>query len=136
MKKLVLITIPAVMLLTGCSMNQIMSPKKESSKPKWFLDPYMDNDKYAAVACAKEHFNGPSAQKKLAISRAIDEIAKSKEVSVNSNTLRTRSSGSLGSSSAMNSSSLQNVDNVKISTKVKDVYHTKDGEICVWVVSR
>jgi len=137
-KKIMLLT--TIVFFSGCAMlNQIgkESVAKQSGEPEWLLDPYYQNDKIAAVGCAKTHFKGESAQKKLAISRAIDAIATQNNVTVNNATLRNKSSsnGQRGNSSSQ-STSLQSVDNVKISTKTKAIYTKPNGEICAWVVQR
>ena len=130
--------IVSVMLFTGCIKQQNNTPvTKQNVEPKWLIDPYVDNDKIAAVGCARKHFKGKEAQKDLAISRAIDRIATQNQVTVNNTTLREKSSsnGRRGNSSSQ-STSLQSVNNVKVSTKTKAIYTKQDGEICAWVVQR
>ena len=126
------------MLFIGCvKQTNNTTVTKQNLEPQWLLDPYVDNDKIAAVGCARTHFKGAEAQKDLAISRAIDRIATQNQVTVNNMTLREKSSsnGRKNSSSAQ-STSLQSVNNVKISTKTKAIYTKPDGEICAWVVQR
>jgi len=137
-KKIILIA--TIIFFSGCTMlNQKAKEPvaKQNAEPEWLLDPYYKNDKIAAVGCAKQHFKGESAQKKLAISRAIDAIATQNKVTVNNATLRSKSSsnGRRGNSSSQ-STSLQSVDNVKISTKTKAIYKKPNGEMCAWVVQR
>ena len=130
--------IVSVMLFTGCIKQQNNTPvAKQKVEPAWLLDPYVDNDKIAAVGCARTHFKGIEAQKDLAISRAIDRIATQNQVTVNNMTLREKSSsnGRKGSSNSQ-STSLQSVDGIKVSTKTKAIYTKSDGEICAWVVQR
>ena len=130
--------IVSVMLFTGCLKQENNTPvTKQNSEPKWLLDPYFDNDNIAAVGCARTHFKGKEAQKDLAISRAIDRIATQNQVTVNNTTLREKSSsnGRKGTSNSQ-STSLQSVDGVKVSTKTKAIYTKPDGEICAWVVQR
>lgn len=134
MKLKLLGTVCLSMLLSGCAALNLSKTPKE---PKWLLDPYVDGDKIAAVACSGKHFNGVEAQKKLAISRAIDQIATQNSVTVNNVTLRKKQQSSFGGrSSGMNATSLQSVDNVKVSTKTKALYTKKNGDICAWVVQR
>ncbi len=137
-KKVILLA--TIIFFSGCAMSDLQMGKsatKQNGEPEWLLDPYYQNDKIAAVGCAKTHFKGESAQKKLAISRAIDAIATQNKVTVNNATLRNKSSsnGQRGNSSSQ-STSLQSVDNVKISTKTKAIYTKPNGEICAWVVQR
>lgn len=126
----------SVMLFSGC-IKQNSTPVAKNVEPKWLLDPYVENDKIAAVGCAKIHFKGEEAQKDLAISRAIDRIATQNKVTVDNVTLRKKSSSNgkrTGSSSS--STSLQSVDKVTISTRTKAVYTKENGEMCAWVVQR
>jgi len=126
------------MLFSGCiKQNNTTVTKNTKTEPKWLLDPYTDDDKIAAVGCARKHFKGIEAQKDLAISWAIDRIATQNQVTVNNSTLREKSSSNgKKNNSTSSSTSLQSVDNVKVSTKTKAIYAKSDGEICAWVVQR
>ncbi len=129
--------IVSVMLLSGCIPQNNTTVPKQNSEPKWLLNPYIDNNKIAAIGCSRKHFKGIEAQKDLAISRAIDRIATQNSVIVDNVTYRQKSSsnGNKGSSSSA-SSSLHSVENVKISTKTKALYTKPNGEICAWVVQK
>lgn len=125
----------SVLLFTGCTNNNKVSNTKtvvvNSGEPKWMIDPYIDlpDGTVAAIGCARKHFKGKAAQRKLAISRAIDEIATQVKTTVNNATLRRRTN----SSSSMNATSLQSVDNVNVKTKVMDIYTDRNNNMCVWV---
>ena len=125
----------SVMLFTGCTMQNNTTVPKEI-EPQWLVDPYFQNDKIAAVGCAKIHFKGEEAQKDLAISRAIDRIATQYKVTVDNVALRKKSVSSMGQSSSLNSSSLHTVDKLTVSTKVKDIFKKSNGDICAWVVQK
>ena len=127
----------SALLFIGCISQNNTTVTKQNDEPKWIQNPYIDNDKFAAVGCSQRHFKGVSAKKDLAISRAIDSIATQNSITVDNVTLRQKSitNGKVDSSQA-NSSSLHTVNKVQISTKIKAIYTKKDGEICVWVVSR
>jgi len=128
--------IVSVMLFSGC-IKQNNTTVSKNQEPKWLLDPYVDNDKIAAVGCSKIHFKGEEAQKDLAISRAIDRIATQNKVTVDNVTMRTKTtSNGVRGNSGSSSSSLQSVDKVSISTKVKALYTKPNGEMCAWVVQR
>lgn len=129
-KSLLIVTI---LLLGGCSLTN--NKMVINQVPKWLNNPYIEKDDVAAVGCAGIHFKGESAQKKLAISRAIDDIATQYKVKIDNVTLRKKSiyNGMKGSSSTQ-SSSLHSIDNLELKTKIKDIYKKTNGEICVWVV--
>jgi hypothetical protein len=122
----------SILLFIGCSANQAANNKIViTDEPKWIADPYFNlpKDTIAAVGCARSHFKGKSAQRKLAISRAIDEIATQVKTTVNNITLRNRTNGL----SSTSSSSLQSVDNIKVKTKILDIYTDKSSNMCAWV---
>jgi len=131
MNKLFLIVF---ILFVGCSTsNKNVNTKVENKSkiPEWLNDPQNgSNGKIAAIGCAGRHFKGIHAQKKLAVQRAIDEIAMQTNTKVSKITLRKRTDNSSSSSSA----SLQEVNAQNISTKVMQYYTKADGDICVWVL--
>ena len=136
MYKIILI-VTSVILFVGCALENNTPITKQNPEPKWLLDPYIENDNYAAIGCAQKHFKGVSAQKDLAISRAIDRIATQNSVTVDNITLNEKSiSNGQRTSSKESSSSLHTVNNVKVSTKVKSLYTNNEDEICAWVVSK
>lgn len=136
-KKLVLTT--TCLFFVGCGVAQKpVAQNIQPSEPKWLLDPTMNQGgKLAAVGCSGMHVNGKSAQEKLAIQRAIDEIAMQKNTKVSNVTLRNKSFSSGGNTSSKGqTTSLHEVNNQNISTKVLDKYVKPNGDICVWVVER
>ncbi|MEA3384379.1 MAG: hypothetical protein U9Q20_06895 [Campylobacterota bacterium] len=133
MKFKLITSIFGILLLSGCT-SSINTAMGKSGEPKWLKDPYIDNDKLAAVGCANTHIDGEQAQKKLAIARAIDQIATSKEVKVQNVKLMKKSISGIHKSSSLDSSSLHSIDNVSVSTKTKATYKKSDGEICAWVI--
>jgi hypothetical protein len=137
-KNYLLILVASVILFVGC-VNGLKTDNISVVKPepKWLANPYIDNDEYAAVGCSYKHTNGVTAQKKLAISRAIDSIATQKRVTVDNVNLRRKHLSNGGNiNSSLESTSLHTVNNLSVSTKTKAIYTKKDGEICAWVVSR
>ena len=102
-----------------------------SSVPEWMDNPEkMSNGKLTAVGCSARHYKGVSAQKKLALKRAIDEIAMQTNTKVSKVSLNRRTNHS----SRTTSSSLQEVNEENISTKIMEYYKTSDGDICVWII--
>ena len=101
-----------------------------SPKPSWLVDASYIKDKLSAVGCANIHIDGEAAQIKLATQRAIEQIAlqKTSKVSV----VSYRSKSSYKSDSEL--SSLQEVNEQSIKTKVIDSYKDQDSKICVLVV--
>lgn len=124
-----------VILLSACTSKQTsIKPIKE---PKWLIDPYLENDKIAAIGCSQIHIKGTEAQKDLAISRAIDRIATQHSVIVNNIIYRKKDNlNKYQISSSSHSSSLHTVNKVTITTRTKAIYKRDDGEICAWVVQK
>jgi len=134
--KYLLVVVSATLFLGCGSSNNTTIPNKDN-EPKWIQNPYINNDKIAAIGCSQIHFKGIEAQKKLAISRAIDRIATQTSVIVDTVTYRQKnSSNGQKSSSILSSSSLHTVKTREISTKTKAMYTKPDGEICAWVVQK
>ncbi len=132
-----------ILLFNGCATSkntysntiQPQVTNKKSTLPAWLDDPQKEaNGKLTAVGCASRHVNGEVAQKKLALQRAIDEIAMQKKTKVQSVSYATKTSSEYERSSKTQSSSLHEVENVAVSTKVMEYYKKDDGDICVWVV--
>lgn len=118
----------------GCATQNNVQVKK-NEEPKWLINPIKEaKGKLTAVGCANKHYKGASAQKKLAIKRAIDEIAMQKSTQVNNSTYRKRVIKGNQQFSQLNSSSLQEVNNVNVRTKILEYYTKPNGMICVWVV--
>ena len=140
-----LIVIGTILFFNGCikqpntNSKTIQQEQPQSSKqnkiPSWLDDPQkMADGKLTAVGCASRHINGEVAQKKLALQRAIDEIAMQKRTKVQTVNYTTRTVSASDKSSKTESASLQEVQNLEISTKVMEYYTKSDGDICVWVV--
>lgn len=122
--------------LSACNATpQVENKVTHSPEPKWMNDPYVDNNTLASVGCARVHYKGKTAQKKLALSNAIDEIATQLNTTVENVTLRKQNySAGKKDSSSLSTSSLHRVENVDVSVKLKDTYIKPNGEVCVWVV--
>ena len=134
MKYILLILSTIFFLSCTNSLNNIEKPVNK--EPSWIYNP-QTNSKLAAVACAQIHIRGVHAQKKLAVSRAIEQIAlqKNANVQVISYRKKIRSNGSIKASIISETSSVQETQ-TNIKTVVKEFYTNKDKEICVWVEER
>lgn len=142
MKKYLLSSSLLLLFLNGCAITQNTNLKaiqplqiKQQETPLWLDDPQKEaNGKLTAVGCASRHINGEVAQKKLALQRAIDEIAMQKKTKVQTVSYATKTMTATDKTSKVQSSSLQEVENVEIATKVMEYYTKSDGDICVWVI--
>jgi len=116
--------IPAIFLFVGCSMNNldITKSKNESdiciTEPQWVLNPPVKKGVIYGVGIAPENFKGVQAQRKSALSKAIDEIASQLNTTVNSQVATTSSVINGHGSSAMSSVSFQTVNGQTVSAKI------------------
>ena len=122
------------LLFSGCIDATTPKPKESSdAPPAWLFDPNYIKDKRSAVGCADRHVRGESEQLKLAISRAVEQIAMQKSTSVDVVTYRESRSNRLSTSQT---ASRQESSGHDIATRVKDKYRDKNGRICVLVVEQ
>lgn len=120
-----------VLFFSGCAKNDTYV--KAIKEPKWLLDPKIEG-KTSGVGCATRHYNGETAQKKLALQRAIDEVASQVSVKVQSVSYNQKELSGTKYVSQSNTSSLHTINNENIQTKIVDWYKKPDGDICVLVV--
>lgn len=115
-------------LFCGCAsstQSQIFS-----NEPVWLRDTTYIKDKLSAVGCANIHIDGEAAQFKLATQRAIEQIALQKSSKVSVVSYRNQ----INHTSTSQTSSLQEVNQQDIKTKVVDMYKdNNDHRICVLV---
>ena len=121
MKKLLLI--PAMLLFAGCTFNQITLSNNQQkdicyNEPTWAVTPPVEKGYIYGVGIAPMNFNGEQAQRKSALSKAIDEIASQLNTTVNSQVMMSMSAHNNNATRDMNSVSFQTVDGQKVSAKI------------------
>jgi len=131
MYKLLLPTFLLLLLLSGCGTQKDLPPVQ---KPNWIDYPSSDL-LIGAVGSAMPHFQGKTAQRRLAISRAIDELAQQSGVQVQSTIIRKESrEGSLTQASA-EVYTIQNSEDKTIQAHIEAVWtHPRTQEIYVWLL--
>ncbi len=111
-------------------------PKVQSSKPEWILNPNY-NGKVGAVGVAGRTYDQRvSTQRKLAIQRALDELAMQQGVKVKlkmkKNELVKNDSVS---TTTTTKSEYETTNNSSITAHIEDVWQDKiTGEIYIWLV--
>ena len=115
-------------LFYGCSGSA--QSQMFSNEPVWLKDTSYIKDKLSAIGCANIHIDGEAAQFKLATQRAIEQIALQKSSKVSVVSYRNQ----INHTSTSQTSSLQEVNQQDIKTKVVDMYKDNDNRICVLVV--
>lgn len=106
-----------------------------SSKPQWFYEP-SKNGKIGGVGIAKPHVNGRTAQRELAISRALDEIARQMGVSVTSTQKISTTGTSQNASTSIESYSFQTTDGKTVRAHIEAFWEDRvNDELYVWMVA-
>jgi hypothetical protein len=135
-KRLHLFLLALFLVLQGCSLNT--QELNHNSVPQWVSSPDLDEfsqGQRVAVGCSYIHAKGESAQRALALERAISQIALQKRSTVNVESLNTKkySKGELISHRTY-SVSHQSVEKSQVSVIAKEWYTKPDGTICVLAV--
>jgi uncharacterized protein YcfL len=131
MYKLFLSVFLLLFLLDGCSTQKELPPVK---KPNWIDYPSSDQ-LIGAVGSAMPHFKGKTAQRRLAISRAIDELAQQSGVQVQSTILRKESREGSQIQASAEVYTIQNSENKTIHAHIEAVWtHPRTEEIYVWLL--
>lgn len=114
---------------TGCAKPHPVKPP-----PKWISNPYQ-NGKIGAVGSAKIHFKGDAEQRRLAISRALDELAHQQGVEVTSQILRKEKSDAFAASSESEVYSFQKNSGEVIHAHIEAVWKDpRNGELFIWMI--
>lgn len=137
MKKIIVISIA---LLAACSTPSKVIPdlspdnKQEHGKPYWYWKAGATG-KIGGVGICGPHINGPTGQRELAVSRAIDDIAKQMGVKVSSS-LHMVTSGTRDSVvTQADVYSVQTVDGKTVKAEVKEFWEDPEtGDLYVWMV--
>ncbi|MBU1989260.1 hypothetical protein KJ691_00800 [bacterium] len=72
----------ALLVLTGCNTQPVKEKNSKFDQPSWIMKP-SQNGKIGAVGTAYRHYKGLAYQRKLAITRALDELTLQQGVKVN-----------------------------------------------------
>ncbi len=126
-----ILLLPAI--FTACQNRDVRPIPIE--EPAWVLQPSLGG-KVGAVGSAREHFKGKSAQRRLAISRALDELAQQSGVQVESTIKRNEKREGMRTNSSAEIYTIQNSSNETIQAHIQEVWtHPRTKEIYVWLVA-
>ncbi len=119
-----------LILAGGCGSK----PQPSEPPPKWVTHPYK-NGKTGAVGSAQIHFKGNSEQRKLAISRALDELAQQQGVEVSSQIARQDARDGMFVSSKSEIYSFQKNSGEIIYAHIEAVWkNPRTGELFIWML--
>ncbi|MDY0164090.1 hypothetical protein [Desulfobotulus sp.] len=134
--KLFLLLIPTL-IFTACTPHSSgTGPQNAQTRPSFILNPSIEG-RMGGVGIARPHIKGVSAQRELAISRAIDEIARQKGTRVQSwqaiQTTGTRESAS----THMEAVSIQTTSGETIQAIIRQMWEDPaTKELYVWMLTQ
>jgi len=126
--------ITVITSIIGC--NNSPKPAVESSKPTWIVNP-MQNGKVGAVGVAGRTYDQRiSTQRKLAIQRALDELALQQGVKVELSMQKEEHvTNDIASTKMDTSSKYKTTNSNAITAHIEDVWQDKiTGELYIWLV--
>ncbi|MDD5717001.1 MAG: hypothetical protein PHW64_04285 [Sulfuricurvum sp.] len=124
------------MVMGGCLADSPNTPPSSPSHrlPEWVYETSKEG-KIGGVGISKPHIDGLTAQRNLAISRALDEIARQMGVKVLSLQKTTRSGTSDSASSSLESYSFHTTDGQNIRARIQTFWENRaTDELYVWMV--
>jgi len=127
--KLKYLVLPAFLFFAGCSTSDMQMPNLDvpfiggdkgicNTEPSWAITPPLEKGYVYGVGIAPRNFNGEQAQRKSALSKAINEIASQFNTTVNSQIATSASVHNGQGSSSMSSVSFQTVNGQKVSANI------------------
>jgi hypothetical protein len=111
----------SALIMVGCStvsLNNNENSRICPNKPSWVLNVPVKKGKIYGVGIAPPNFYGEAAQRKSAISKAIQEIASQLNTTVNSETISSSTLSNKTGNHSISSISFQTVNGQKVSSKI------------------
>lgn len=131
MVKLLSSLLLALFVLAGC--NSQPAPKV-STTPTWILNPNQNGKNGAVGSSMRTYDQKTSTQRKLAITRALDELSLQRGVKVEMSLTKQESYKNGNGSTQMNVGANYKTNN-KITAHIEEVYEDKiSGELFIWMV--
>jgi len=122
----------ALFVLAGC--NSQPAPKKVGTTPTWILNPNQGGKNGAVGSSMRTYDQKTSTQRKLAITRALDELSLQRGVKVEMSLTKQESYKNGNGSTQMNVGANYKT-NSKITAHIEEVYEDKiSGELFIWMV--
>ena len=120
-------------LFTGCNSAQ-PEPTAKKGEPSWVLNPNQNGVLGAIGVAGRTYDQKISTQRKLAITRALDELSLQQGVKVQMSMTKRDKVTKHSSSMSMDSKSTYTTNN-SVTAHIEDMYKDKmSGEIYVWMV--
>ena len=126
----IIISFVFVFSLIACS-----SSKVPIVEPSWLYKPNL-NGKTGAVGSSKPQFKGKTVQRRVATSRALDELAQQSGVEVGNIIMRNEKSTATGGTSSTKVTSTQKTSGVMIHAHIEEVWtDPRSKEMHIWLVA-
>ncbi|MFC2073658.1 LPP20 family lipoprotein [Campylobacterota bacterium] len=133
MQRLLFTLLVISFFFTACETKTHIEPPIQ--EPAWIVQPSQDGN-IGAVGSAQEHFKGKTAQRRLAISRALDELAQQSGVQVQSTIKRNEKRDGLHTNSSTEFYTIQNSSNKTVRAHIQESWtNPRTKEIYVWLVA-
>lgn len=118
----VILVLCTFILAVGCGTTQQQTKPDNNQMPAWVLSGGSSDKETCYVGSSRPHIKGLPYQKALAVSRAIDGIARQKNVTVDVEVESLMKGTSSGASTSLSSYSVQTTTGQKVSAKITDVW--------------
>lgn len=120
------------LILTGCSTQ---TPSAGSVQPAWINKPSLEGKK-GAVGSSRPQFKGKTVQRRVAISRALDELAQQSGVKVENIIMRNETNSLSSASSSTQVHSIQESAGVTINAHIQEVWtNPATQEMFIWLLA-
>jgi hypothetical protein len=122
-----------VFLFYACTALNVSSGGLVNGKPSWFWLPN-DGELLGGVGESGTHIDGLSAQRQLAVQRAIEDIARQKGVTVSSIQTLKQHATEASSSASLDVYSIQTVSGITVTARVREFWvDPQTKRLLVWV---
>ena len=129
MKEMLMGVLVIFLFLNGCN-------SQSSYAQNCNINQKAPKGKIGGLGIALRHLGGKSAQRKLAISRALDEIASQLGTTVSNQTIRRENINNGTKNSTMQIYSFQTTNGKIVKAKIEHTcYDSRSGELYIWMVT-
>lgn len=120
------------LLLFACSATSETRPVIE---PAWLYKPNL-NGKTGAVGSSKPQFKGNAVQRRVAVSRALDELAQQSGVNVGNIIMRKERVSALGANISTEVQSRQSTADITVNAHIEETWtDPRTKELHIWLVA-
>jgi len=134
MKSLLAFAVMLLVLLDGCNSQPTATQKYETKKPAWITNPNIKGNVGAVGVAGMTYDQKESTKRKLAISRALDELSLQQGVEVKLNISKKDIVKNDVASTSMNTQSSYKA-NAKVTAHIQSSWQDPlSGELFIWMV--